>query len=417
MIPNSIHILGGGVIGLCSAWYLRQEGLEVTVIDRGDLLDGTSHGNAGMIVPSHFVPMASPGVISQGLKWMLNPKSPFYIKPRFNRPLIQWLWQFYRSANHRHVKACMPVLHRFHEWSRDLYGEMAKHGSLDFNYQKRGLLMLYRSSKQEKEELELAEKAHKLGIRAEVLSGTQLSELEPEMELDVRGGIYFPEDAHIYPNRFMAGMKQSLENQGVKFMTQSEIVGAKTSIGRISRLILKGGEEIEVELVLASAGAWTRTFLKGLGVKMPLQDGKGYSVTLTKPPIRPRIPTILSEAKVAITPMGDDLRVGGTLELSGLSEKINNKRLQGIKESLPLYYQNLKLSETPMEQVWQGYRPCSPDGMPFIGRIPGIMNLITATGHGMMGMSLGPATGKLVSEIAMGRKTSLNITLFRTDRF
>lgn len=417
MIPNSIHILGGGVIGLCSAWYLHREGLEVTVIDRGDLLDGTSHGNAGMIVPSHFIPMASPGVITQGLKWMFNPKSPFYIKPRLNRPLVQWLWQFYRSANHKHVKACMPVLQNFHEWSRELYRELASDTQLDFSFQQNGLLMLFRSSKQEKEELEMAEKANELGIKAEVLRGGQLSELEPEMDLDVRGGVYFPEDAHLYPNQFMGQMKQALEKQGVRFMTNTEVAKAKVCNGRVSKLILNNGEEIEVKELLVAAGAWTRTFLKSLGVRLPLQDGKGYSVTLSQPKVRPRIPTILSEAKVAITPMGADLRIGGTLELSGLSQNVNAKRLEGIKESIPKYYQNLELPAQAMKNVWQGYRPCSPDGMPYVGRVSGFLNLMVATGHGMMGMSLGPATGKVVSEIAMRRKTSLNTFLFRTDRF
>lgn len=417
MTDSKVHILGGGVIGLCCAWYLRKEGFAVTVIDRGNLTQGTSFGNAGMIVPSHFIPMASPGVITKGLKWMLNSKSPFYIRPRLSLPLTQWLWKFYRSSSSRHVRACMPVLRSIHEWSRELYREFANSPGFEFDFQQRGLLMLFQTLKQEKEELEVAEMAHELGLDAKMVEGADLARLEPEMELEARGGVYFPGDAHLYPDKFLLQLRKELCDLGVQFQIGKEVVGLLARENKLIGYVEGSGEKTEVDQMVVAAGAWTGRIMRSIGFMLPLQDGKGYSFTLREPGVKPRIPTILSEAKVAITPMGADLRIGGTLELSGMSIKVNEKRLKGMLESIPRYYRNLDTGAIQIKQAWQGYRPCSPDGMPYIGGVPGIKNLFLATGHGMMGMSLGPATGKLISQLISRQKTSLDTHLFRTDRF
>ena len=417
MTRSKIHIVGGGVIGLCAAWYLRKEGCEVTVIDEGNLSDGTSFGNAGMVVPSHFVPMATPGVISQGLKWMLNSKSPFYIKPRLNVDLIQWLWRFYRSANTSHVAKSIPVLYELNEKSKWLYSEMTENENLDFDFEERGLLMLYKTKKQAEEEKELAEKAHKLGVKAEIYNDTELKALEPEMDLDVMGGIYFPGDAHLYPNHLMRQLINSLRESGVTFLTGTSIVDFKTSGSKIEALLTNENESIAVENVLLASGSWTGVLLKKLGIKIHLQDGKGYSLTFKEPDLRPRIPTILTEAKVAVTPMGNDLRIGGTLELSGLSKKINSKRVESIIESVPKYYKNIDIPFGDETKIWKGYRPCSPDGMPYIGRLKTLSNLFVGTGHGMMGLSLGAVTGKLLSQVITNQKYLMSIEPFRLDRF
>ena len=417
MNKKKIHIIGGGIIGLCSAWYLVKEGYQVTIIDKNDLTDGTSFGNAGMIVPSHFVPMATPGVITQGLKWLLNSKSPFYVKPRLDSELIQWLWHFYRSANTKKVKEAMPILYAFNQRSKELYRAIAANGDFKFNYEEQGLLMLYKTAKQAKKEAELAEKAHQLGIRAAILDNQDLKKLEPDMDLEVLGGIYFPGDAHLYPNQLMTQMVTKLRHLGVQFITGKTISDFKLLGGKIIGLLDNKGEVTLVSEVLLTAGSWTSQLLKKAGIKIFLQDGKGYSVTLKKPPLRPRIPTILTEAKVAITPMGKDLRIGGTLELSGLSPKINQKRVQGIIESIPAYYKNISLPTIETEKVWKGFRPCTPDGLPYIGKSAIISNLLVGTGHGMMGLSLGAATGKIISQLATGQKTMLDIYPFRLNRF
>lgn len=415
-MSKKIHIIGGGIIGLTSAWYLAKQGHRVTVIERNDFTDSTSHGNAGMIVPSHFIPMSAPGVISQGIKWMFDSKSPFYVKPRMSLDLIQWTMQFKKSCTTQHVEKCMPILYEFNEWSKHLYRDFSQDPRFNFCFEEKGLLMLYKTDKQRKEEVELAEKANELGIKAEIVEDLRLKRLEPNVTLNVLGGVYFPGDAHLYPNKFINQLHKELQAKGVNFITGSEVTKFKSEKGIISKILLSDKSEINVESVIIAGGSWSPYLLKKLGIKILLQDGKGYSYTIKNPSSKPNIPTILTESKVAVTPMGDDLRIGGTLELGGLTTKVNKARLEGIIESIPKYYPFLKLNPPDIKTVWQGYRPCTPDGMPFIGKMPQVSNLVVATGHGMMGMSMGPATGKLVSEIIDGVDPHLSIDLFRVDR-
>jgi len=412
-----VHIVGGGIVGLCSAWYLHKAGCEVTVVDAGTFEGGTSFGNAGMIVPSHIVPMAAPGVISQGLKWLLDDKSPFYIKPRLNIELLQWIWNFNKSATRAHVNRSMPLLYAYNELSKRLYRELASEAGFDFGFSESGLLMLYRTEAYQAEESLLAEKARSVGMKAEVLDLEGVQRLEPDLELDVLGGVYFPGDAHLYPNHFMSQMRINLHKNGVAFLSDLKVVNFETNGRKIKALHTSKGDRVSVTHVLLSSGSWTAKVLKKLGVRMLLQDGKGYSITLENPPVRPRIPTILSEAKVAITPMGNDLRIGGTLEISGLSPKLNMRRVEGIVESVPNYYKNVDVPFSSATQVWKGYRPCSPDGLPYLGPSNRYENLTVGTGHGMMGLSLGPATGKLLAEYITHSDTSLDISAYRLDRF
>lgn len=410
-------IIGGGVVGLCAAWYLHREGVEVTVIERGHFTDGTSHGNAGMIVPSHFIPMATPGVITQGLKWLLDSKSPFYVRPRLNLDLMQWLWQFYRSANDGQVRAAMPVLFEFNEWSKHLYKEMADEAGIACRFEEKGLLMLYKTPHQARDEADMAEKAIDLGLQADILSPRQLKVLEPDMDFDVLGGLYFPGDAHLHPNQLMQALRTRLEAAGVQFRGGTTITDLVVRDRKVTTLVTDAGQHIPAESVILTAGSWTAQLLRKTGIKMLLQDGKGYSLTYSNLPVRPRIPTILTEARVAITPMGDDLRIGGTLELSGLDAGIHINRLRGILESVGHYYRNLSFAYSPDLPVWKGYRPCTPDGMPYIGHFPHIDNLITGTGHGMMGLSLGAATGRLLCQLQMRQTPGLDLTLFAPHRF
>lgn len=417
MKKKRIHIIGGGVVGLCSAYFLRKEGVEVTIIDKSDLSDGASHGNAGMIVPSHFVPMASPGVIAQGIKWMFDSKSPFYIKPRLSLELAQWMWKFYRSCNRTNVNRAVPVLFEFHEYSKILYREFSKMSDFSFCFEEKGLLMLYKSLKQEAEEIEMANRAHDIGIGAEIMSQKELSKLEPDIKLNVKGGLYFPGDAHLHPNKFISQMIKYLMDNGVNFMSMREVIDFNTKNGKIDKLLLDNDEQLSVENVLFSGGSWTGKLIQKLGINLYLQDGKGYSITLDQPKIKPKIPTILSEAKVAITPMGNDLRIGGTLEISNFSKQINRKRLEGIIENVPRYYPDMNIKMPKNEDVWYGYRPCTPDGMPYVDRSEKFTNAFVAVGHGMMGMSLGPSTGKMVSEIFTDKKSSIPRELMKINRF
>ncbi|NNF22074.1 MAG: FAD-dependent oxidoreductase [Saprospiraceae bacterium] len=416
-MTKSIHIIGGGIIGLCSAWYLNKKGVDVTVIDQGNFKDGTSYGNAGMIVPSHFVPMAAPGVMTQGLKWLLDRTSPFFIRPRMSADLLKWIWHFYRSSTEPRVREVMPLLYEFNALSRDLYRDISGEIQTDFGFRERGLLMLYNTIKQEKKEVELAEKAFDLGVDAQLLGVAQIKGLEPDMEINVRGGIYFPGDAHLTPGILMKCLKEELHQTGVRFIEDFAVREFEVSGNNIHSVLNGKGNRIPVKQLLVTAGAWAAELLKGLGVKILLQGGKGYSFTLKNKSPKPGIPTILSEAKVAITPMGRDLRIGGTLEISGLTQTVSEKRINGIIECIPDYYKNLDIKKDAVRHIWTGFRPCTPDGLPYLGKLRSIDNLFLGTGHGMMGLSLGAASGLILSQIMTGEKPAIDIAKFTPERF
>ncbi|NRB48362.1 MAG: FAD-dependent oxidoreductase [Saprospiraceae bacterium] len=412
-----VHVIGGGVIGLCSAYYLQKAGHEVTILDKGDFLAGCSFGNAGMIVPSHFVPLASPGVIAKGLRWMFSASSPFYIKPRLDLQLAQWLWHFYRACTPEKVRSAMPIIRDLNQGSRLLYQALSAELAVPFDLENKGLLMMFRTPKGEKEEVGGAEMANELGVKAKVLTASEIANLEKGTQLQARGGVLYPGDSHLSPHLFMKAMVTQLEAAGVKFLPKTSLTAWETQKGQITHLQTDSGERIKVEQVVLAAGSWSQKILQSLGITMPIQDGKGYSITLSSPNERPSIPSILSEDKVAITPMGEDLRFGGTLELGGMSRKVNPKRVQGIINSLPQYYPNIHLPHQRDVDIWVGFRPCSPDGLPYIGRSNQVPNLVLAGGHAMMGMSLGPITGKLIAEIISEQKPSIDLSLLQPERY
>jgi D-amino-acid dehydrogenase len=412
----NIGIIGGGIIGLSSAYYLMKEGHRVTVIDQSDGKESCSTGNAGMIVPSHIIPLASPGMIAKGIRWMFNSTSPFYVRPRLSGDLIKWGWEFYKHANKRHVDHSAPALRDISLLSKAMYQELARELPFDFGYHERGLLMLYQTKETEHEEIEGAAYANKLGVEARVLSSAEVQELEPDVRVTARGGVYYPGDAHITPQSLMRQLIPYLQQQGVTFMNSTAVEDFRVEEGKIKTVVTSHGE-LEFDEVVMATGSWSGVMTSKLGISLPMQAGKGYSFTLPNVEKNARIPSIFLEARVAVTPMGNTLRFGGTMEITGLDHRINMNRVRGIVEAIPKYYPDMNVSMPQKENVWHGLRPCSPDGLPYIGRSAKISNLVIATGHSMMGLSLGPGTGKLVSEILGGDATSIAITAFNPERF
>lgn len=394
---KDVVIIGGGAVGLWCAWHLHQSGREVTIVDKGDFTDGCSFGNAGMIVPSHFMPMASPGIISKGIKWMFKKDSPFYIRPRLNLELAQWLWSFYRSSTKKHVAESVALLRDLHTESRELYRQLQQAPGFSFGFEQKGILMLFKSAAAEYEELEMAEAAHHLGIDTNHLTPEKLKQVEPGIQMDVRGAVHYPGDAHITPHEFMRQMVNYLKEEGVEFISGTEVTGIHDHGRTGAEVSTVDGDIIQAQRIVVAAGSWSGKLLKKSGYRLPMQDGKGYSMTLERLPLKPSIPSILHEARVAITPMGDDLRISGTLEISGMDDHINQHKLNSILKAVPEYYPELKIMEAG--PVWFGYRPCTPDGMPYIGPLKNGSAVIMATGHAMMGLSLAPVTGRIVKDM------------------
>ena len=412
---KDVVIIGGGVVGLWCAWHLQRAGRQVTIVDKGDFTDGCSYGNAGMIVPSHFIPMASPGIVASGLRWMFKRDSPFYIRPRLSLELLQWLYLFNKSATKKHVEESSALLRDMHEESRALYAQLNQSSGFNFEFQQKGILMLYKSAAAERDEVETAEKAHHLGIEANQLSRDQLNQIEPGIEMSVRGAIHYPGDAHLTPQLFMKQMIDFLKHSGVEFMAGAEVEKLNDQGDLGCEISIEGKEKLRSKHAIVASGSWAAKLLKQSGYYMPIVDGKGYSMTLPDMVTKPSIPSILHEARVAITPMGSHLRISGTLEISGMDDKINQHKVDSIVCAVPEYYPQLQIPSPG--KVWFGYRPCTPDGLPCIGRWKEGSSIIMATGHAMMGLSLAPVTGRMVTDLVLDTKMITPSTILHASRF
>jgi len=413
---SKIIIIGGGIMGLSSAYYLNKAGHEVTILEKGDLTDNCSFGNAGMIVPSHFVPLAAPGMISQGIRWMFNSKSPFYVKPSLNPDLLSWGIKFLKSANTRHVEAAAKPLMEISLLSKQLYKDLANEPGFDFGLAEKGILMFYKTEKAGEEEAHLAEKGRELGLDMAVLSAAECKALQPKLELDVLGAVHYRCDAHLYPNQLIAALLKHLTAKGVKILRNHEVTKIETSDKKISQ-VFTGGTAWMADNYVIAGGSWSPAIARLVNIKVPLMPGKGYSFMVQEPEQRMQIPALLCEARVAITPMNGSIRYGGTMELDKINKRINRARVKGIVESIPKYLPGLHPQLPEDKEIWFGFRPSSPDGLPYIGFSNKYNNLVVATGHGMMGISLGPATGLLVSQLIAGEKTSIGVDAFSPNRY
>ena len=416
-VSKHILIIGSGVIGLSTAYFCAKRGHRVTVVERNPAeRDGCSFGNAGMIVPSHFVPLAAPGMVALGLKWMWNPESPFYIKPRLDWELLAWAWRFMRSATRAHVAQCAPLIRDLSFASRALFEELAALPGNDFGLVKRGLVMLCKTQHALDDEAAAAATANGLGVPAQVLDAKGVAALDPGVTMDIAGGVFFPKDCHLSPARFMAGLLAECKRMGVEFHWQTDATDVITN-GRIVEAVATTDGEMAADEFVLCGGSWSPELVRALRVSVPMQAGKGYSLTVQKPRQLPELCSIFTEARIAVTPMDGALRFGGTMEIAGLNEDITLRRVQGIVKAVPRYFPEFSASDFAGIQPWRGLRPCSPDGMPYVGRFGAYENLSTASGHAMMGLSLGPITGKLMGELLDGEPTSHALGLMNPDRF
>jgi D-amino-acid dehydrogenase len=412
---SKVLIIGGGIVGLSSAYYLHKAGHQVTVLDKGDMTDSCSYGNAGMIVPSHFIPLATPGMVSQGIKWMFNSKSPFYVKPSLNPQLISWGLKFLQKANAGHVERSARPLTELSLLSKKLYEDLSKEPGFDFDLVEKGILMFYKTEKAGEEEAHMAEKGRELGLDMAVLSPVDCIKLQPRLDLDVLGAVHYRCDAHLSPNKLMAALLRYLKGAGINLVTNKEATKIETTGGKVSG-VLSHNEQFTADEYIVAGGSWSPAIGKLLGIKILLMPGKGYSFNVKQEVPAMEIPALLAEARVAITPMNGGLRYGGTMELDKINSRVNMNRVKGIVESVPKYFPGLKPTVPAEKDIWFGFRPSSADGLPYIGRSNKFSNLVIATGHGMMGLGLGAATGLLVQEIISGTKTAISIDAFAPDR-
>ena len=408
-------IIGGGIIGLCSAFYLQKAGYQVTILDKGDLTDNCSSGNAGMIVPSHFVPLAAPGMLQRGIRWMFDSKSPFYVRPSFNPQLLSWGIKFIKNATTAHLGRSAVPLRDLSLLSSKLYDDINDQAIFDFGLKKRGILMFYKTKEAAAEEAELFHKASELGLDMDILTPNECRALQPDLKLDVLGAVHYRCDGHLNPNELVPLLTAYLRKAGVAILTNTEVTGFEINNGKITSVIASSEKFTADEFIIAG-GAWSPAVAKLAGLKISLLPGKGYSF-MVKNTQNMTIPALLAEARVAATPMDEMIRCGGTMEIDRINSRLNINRIRGIVDAIPQYFPDFKPQMPQLKDIWYGFRPCSPDGLPYIGRSLKYNNLVVATGHGMMGLSLAPATGLLVSQVITDADTAIDIRPFSPDRF
>jgi D-amino-acid dehydrogenase len=347
---------------------------------------------------------------------MWNPESPFHVQPRLSADLLRWGLQFWRAANAGHVARSAPLLRDLHTASRRCFEELAASGGDDLGLVKNGLLMLCQTEHGLDEEAKVADLARSLGIAATIFDRKAVVAVEPDIRMDIAGAVHYPMDCHLTPARLMETLLQAVGRGGGTLAWDTTVTGLLRYGRRIEAVQTSRGEVVGDEYVLC-AGVWSARLVRDLGLAIPMQAGKGYSLTLTAPRVIPRTCAILSEARVAVTPMGGSLRFGGTMELSGIDSSIDPVRVRGIVRAAARYYPGIEEGDFAGVPASCGLRPCSPDGLPYVGRTARYDNLCTATGHAMMGVSLGPITGRLVAEILSGEAPSMDIGALSPDRY
>lgn len=413
-----VTIAGGGIIGLSSAWYLSEQGHRVRVIDQTDMRNNCSYGNAGYVCPSHFVPLATPGIVKQGLKWMWDSKSPFYVQPRLDIHLIRWGLQFMRIATPEHVEKSAIPLRDIAILSKKMYEEWTRLPQFAFTYEHKGLLEVFQTDAGAEKGLHLYEKAQELGLSdTELLNYEQLQALEPQTKLNAKGAVFFRCDAHLYPNKLMQQLIAALEAKGVEMIREEKIVGFETKGKQITKV--KTNKQVyDTDAFVLASGSWSREMAAQLNIRIPLMPGRGYSVTLEDSSYKINYPAVLVEGRAALTPMdGNKIRFGGTMEITSTSTPPRINRVEGLLQAVKKFYPEFDIAVPPIEKVWYGFRPCSADGLPYLGKSHKWDNLVMATGHSMLGLSLGAGTGKLVSEILQEQPLSMDIEPFNPDRF
>jgi D-amino-acid dehydrogenase len=415
MVGQRVIVVGGGVIGATCAYYLSKSGQEVTVVERGEFGKECSHGNCGLITPSHVLPLPQPGAIAKAMKSLLNRDSPLRIKPRFDLRLWGWLWKSARRCNVADMMESARARHALLESSVALYRELLDTEPLDCEWETRGILYPY----QTQAELDRFAETDKMlresfGLAATRYDGDALVQLEPALKPGLAGGWYYQQDAHLRPDKLMSSWRQLLESMNVTIQENTE-VRAFARVGNRARGVITADGELPADVFVVATGAMTPMLRKYLGCKIPIQPGKGYSMTMPRPERCPTIPMLFPEHKVAVTPMQSGYRLGSTMEFAGYDATLNQRRLNLLRAGARPYLHEPYTE--PVEEQWYGWRPMTYDGKPIIDRSPATENVYIAAGHNMLGVSMAPATGKLITELVTGAEPHIGLEPYSVKRF
>jgi D-amino-acid dehydrogenase len=411
-----VIVAGGGVIGLCCAYYLARQGAQVTLFERSQIGDGATFGNAGVIAPGH-TPITKPGRLRQAFRSMLQPLSPFYVPPRLNRSLFRWLLTFARHCTTEHVAFAMQTLGPMGQASLRLFDELVAEERLDCGYRREGYYEVCLTEGGLEAVRAEADLIRRYGFDARRLTGAELRAREPRLSERILGGVFYPEAATVNPHRFATELGERARRLGAALCTGKEVAEITVRAGRVHGVRMRDGDHLEADTVVLATGAYTAPLVERLGLKLPLEPAKGYHRDVTTEASAPllREACVLAERLVFCTPMGSFTRFAGTLEFSGVNHDIRRPRLEQLTRAAQEYFTGLPQLKVVSE--WCGLRPCLPDGLPAVGAVERCPGLYIATGHAMAGLTLGPVTGKLIAELILTGKTSLDIGALRPERF
>lgn len=415
-MSSRVIIVGGGVIGAACAYFLKKAGWDrVTVLDRGPFGKGCSHGNCGFVSPSHVLPLTVPGAIGQTLKALVSRNSPFAIKPRFDWALWSWLFQFARRCNERDMFEAAQGIQALLQSSRRLYDELMATEPFDCEWQPRGLLFPFRTQAGLEHHDQTAELLRtSFGTSITRFTGDEVRDLEPSLKRGLAGGWHYPSDAHLRPDKLMSSWHRVLTDWGVTIRDDCDVKSFVRDGGRAVRVVTPR-EEIAADAFVVAAGALTPWLNRELGCQIPIQPGKGYSITMRRPAKCPALPMLCEEDRVGITPMLSGYRLGSTMEFAGYDASLNRRRLTLLTTGAAHYFDE-PVSE-PIEEEWFGWRPMTPDSVPIIDRTPAMDNVLIAAGHNMLGVSMAPATGKLVAELLTKQSPHVDASRYSLSRF
>lgn len=407
-------VLGGGAVGLACALYLLRAGRSVTVLEEGTAAGACSHGNCGTITPSHSMPLAMPGQIGQALRWTFKRDAPFHVAPRLDPRLWNWLLQFALRCNWRDFRRTMAVKAPLLALARRALEELVRDERFDCEFENSGTLNVYRDAAEFAKAAWLPPALAEVGVTVEVLDGARCRELEPALNGTIVGGHLHRGDARLRPNKYGAALAQAVRQRGGDLREATTIRGFRVEGGRIAAVATDRGDFAGRDVVLA-LGAWTPIVARQLDLSVPIQPGKGYSITYDRPQLAPRIPLTLKERQVCVTAWDSGYRLGSTMEFAGYDTSLNRTRLGALRRAAAEYLHEPEGAQVVEE--WYGWRPMTYDDLPILGRSARVQNLVLATGHGMLGVTMSAATGLLIAELIGGRTPALDLAPFAASRF
>ena len=407
-------MVGGGIIGVSAAYYLAKRGHRVTLVERGEIGAGASSGNAGIIAIGH-PPLPRPGLVRQVLRWMIDGGSPLYMPPRLDPSLFRWLWSFRRACTEEHYRYCMGILAELGRETRACFEQIMGDESMSCEYHREGWREVFRTEAGLANGRREAQLLLDRDFEIEILDGDELRQREPAFREEVVGAVQFTESSFTDPMTFLTELADKVRAHGGVVRTNSNLVEAVIEDDVFRGVRLYSGDRIEGDTLVVAAGIWSTKLAGQLGLDIPMQAGKGYHRNIRKPSPGVSVASVLAEKHVAVTPMGDVLRLSGTVEFSGINDRLVRRRLDMLSSAARHYLNGVGQSQIVSE--WCGLRPCTADGLPVVGWAPKPAGVFIATGHARMGLTLGPITGRLAAECILDGRPSIDITPLRVDRF